>query len=185
MTSHTEDDNLTGPVQTIHVEVAEMLWEAGEYKEGPRVLAQTTSYDKERNKIRDVYYYANGGVNVEMVMTRDADGQKIEGRRYDIAGSLHDRWVVYHDAEGKKREGYRFDANGSLLQRGVYGESSMTEGPEVEAESDDSLSGQESYTREFDSYGNWIKETTWARAIKAGQAFDEPTAVTYRKISYY
>ena len=170
-----------GPVKAIVVEVAEFFWRDGQYVEGPRVLAQTVTYDAQADTTEDLKYYADGSVLFKLVTTRDAGGQKSTGHRYHTDGSLIDKWLIYYHPDGSKSEAYRYSADGRLLQRHAY----TSEEPVRESGFEEhSPRVEELCEREFDSRGNWVKEVRFTRSTEAGRSSVEPTTVIYRTITY-
>ena len=110
-------------------------------------------------------------------------GEKMESSVYNLDGSLSQKTVVV--ADGKRRvERWEYKSDGSLLARFV--DTRDREGfliEIVEYNEDSSIRRKETFTREFDAQGNWIKETKSEWDTKAGTFV--PTAVSYQTITYY
>jgi hypothetical protein len=174
------EESVVGSVKTIVVEVAVFSCRnKNKYIEGPRVLAQTITYDPRENTTEDITYYTDGFVHSKFVTTRDERGKKSVVHRYKPGGSLRDRWLItYHD-DGSRAEGYEYSPEALLLQKHLASdEHSATEFEEETYETG------ESFQREFDAHGNWIREIRFDRVIKGDKPFDEPAMVTYRTITY-
>jgi hypothetical protein len=110
-------------------------------------------------------------------------GEKYESSVYNLDGSLSEKTVLVADGKGRV-ERREYKADGSLLARFVDtrdSEGFLIEGAEYNA--DGSIRRNESFTREFDAQGNWIKETKSEWDAKAGILV--PTAISYQVISYY
>ncbi len=97
------------------------------------------------------------------------------------------RGIATYDPAGKKidavdypgetdslpgKETYRYDSKGNIVEKVVLG-------------SDSSILSKESYEYEFDQLGNWTRMNSFIAVYENGKISFEPTAVTYRTISYY
>ena len=110
-------------------------------------------------------------------------GEKFESSVYNLDGSLAQKTVFVADGKGGV-ERWEQKADGSLLARFVEtrdSEGFLIEGAEYNA--DGSIRRKETFTREFDVQGNWIKETKSEWDAKAGILV--PTAITHQIITYY
>lgn len=87
----------------------------------------------------------------------DSHGRKIEEKRY-VGESLESKKVFTYDVEGVKTE-------------------------EAEYETGDTLRSRVSFEYEFNSLGDWTKETVSRQVGESGRF--EPVAVKYRTITYY
>ncbi|HEX8922035.1 MAG TPA: energy transducer TonB [Pyrinomonadaceae bacterium] len=120
-----------------------------------------------RVRTETVKLTTKGGKTVEgqravmEVVAYDIKGNKIENAYYPVAGAaLTGKEVYKYDDKGNIAEMTLLNADGSLLSK-------------------------ETYTYEFDNFGNWTKMTTSVALIEGGKLSYEPTEVTYRMITYY
>jgi protein TonB len=120
-----------------------------------------------RVRTETVKITTKGGKTVEgqravmEVVAYDIKGNKIENAYYPVAGAaLTGKEVYKYDDKGNIAEMTLLNADGSLLSK-------------------------ETYTYEFDQFGNWTKMTTSVALIEGGKLSYEPTEVTYRMITYY
>lgn len=95
------------------------------------------------------------------VSTYDVRGRKIDSVAYPVEGA---------SAPGK--EEYKYDDKGNIIEMTLRG-------------NDGSVLSKERYTYEFDEFGNWQKMTTAVAIYQNGAISYEPTAVTYRTLTYY
>jgi hypothetical protein len=95
------------------------------------------------------------------VSTYDARGRKTDSVAYPVEGAT---------APGK--EEYKHDDKGNIIEMTLRG-------------NDGSVLSKEKYTYEFDEFGNWEKMTTAVAIYENGTISYEPTAVTYRTLTYY
>jgi TonB family protein len=95
------------------------------------------------------------------VSTYDAMGRKTDSVAYPVEGAA---------APGK--EEYKHDDKGNIIEMTLRG-------------NDGSVLSKEKYTYEFDEFGNWGKMTTAVAVYEKGTISYEPTAVTYRTLTYY
>jgi len=95
------------------------------------------------------------------VSTYDALGRKTDSVAYPIEGAT---------APGK--EEYKYDDKGKMIEMTLRG-------------NDGSVLSKEKYTYEFDEFGNWEKLNTAVAVYENGTISYEPTAVTYRTLTYY
>ena len=110
-------------------------------------------------------------------------GEKFESSVYNLDGSLAQKTVFVADGKGRV-ERWEYKSDGTLLARFVDtrdGEGFLIEGAEYNA--DGSIRRKETFTRDFDAQGNWIKETKSEWDAKAGILV--PTAITHQIITYY
>jgi len=110
-------------------------------------------------------------------------GEKYESSVYNLDGSLSQKTVLVADGKGRV-ERWEYKPDGSLLARFVDtrdSEGFLIEGAEYNA--DGSIRRKETFTREFDAQGSWIKETKSEWDAKAGTLV--PTAITHQIITYY
>lgn len=102
---------------------------------------------------------AYGPPLIQVTFVYNAKGQKVEERQ-SLVGFVVRKKVLTYDAQGHTSEETEYEADGSIVHK-------------------------QTYTREYDAQGNWIKETIFAYINSSGQEKPrEATVVTYRTISY-
>ncbi len=99
-----------------------------------------------------------GSLFMSTVFAYDDKGRVIEEQEL-ILGSLGMKKVYTYDEKGNKAEEIQYINNDIILQR-------------------------QNYSRVYDSYGNWIKETV-SQEFQMEERFEQSTTATYRTISYY
>lgn len=119
-------------------------------------------------------------VRTETVKLSNKNGKLVEGQRvtlevvaYDIKGAkVENAYFPIPGAAVTGKEVYKYDDKGNIVEMTLQDEKGM-------------LLSKETYTYEFDQFGNWTKMTTSVAVIENGKITFEPTEVTYRTISYY
>lgn len=119
-------------------------------------------------------------VRTETVKLTNKNGKLVEGARvtlevsaYDIKGAkIENAYYPVSGAAVTGKEVYKYDDKGNIVEMTLQDEKGT-------------LLSKETYTYEFDQFGNWIKMTTAVAVIENGKINFEPTEVTYRSISYY
>lgn len=134
---------------------------------------------------------AEGRLSMKAVITYHNDGKVIEvatcasnTNRGMIAPSSGGRMVVLSDAAKDRMKGIPPCFDGLLISKSVFtldNEGSIAE--VATYTSDNSLIGKQTYDREFDAVGNWIKETMSNWNAKSNSF--QKSHVTYRTITYY
>jgi TonB family protein len=99
--------------------------------------------------------------SLKEVSTYDVGGRKIDSVAYPVEGA---------SAPGK--EEYKYDDKGNVIEMTLHG-------------NDGSVLSKQKYTYEFDEFGNWKKMTSAIAIYENGAVSYEPTAVTYRTLTYY
>ena len=123
-------------------------------------LKTICAYSIQGNFSKAVGSVANGIPLTERVYIYDPKGRLIKESVY-FTGSVSMKTVYSYDPRGNKIEEVSYNASGDLQYR-------------------------QSFSREFDARGNWIKETVSQQSARSRKA--RPivvTTVTYRDISYY
>ena len=139
----------------------------------PGKVAEITTYNGDGS-------FVNRAVNTFDIAKQ---GEKIDSSVYNKDGSLAEKRILVADGKGRV-ERFEYKADGSLLARFVDTLDSqrfLIEGAEYRA--DGSIRRKETFTREFDTQGNWIKETKSEWDAKAGTLV--PTGIRYQIITYY
>jgi protein TonB len=119
-------------------------------------------------------------VRTETAKLSNKGGKPTEGQRavlesvaYDIKGTkIESAYFPVPGATLTGKEVYKYDDKGNIVEMTLLN-------------TDGSLMSKETYTYEFDSFGNWTKMTTSVAVLEGGKLSFEPTEVTYRTISYY
>ena len=119
-------------------------------------------------------------VRTETAKLASKNGQLIEGQRvtlevaaYDVKGAkIENAYYPVPGASITGKEVYKYDEKGNIIEMTLQDEKGT-------------LLSKETYTYEFDQFGNWIKMTASVAVIENGRITFEPTEVTYRTISYY
>lgn len=119
-------------------------------------------------------------VRTETAKLSNKNGKLVEGQRvplevaaYDIKGAkIENAYYPVPGASITGKEVYKYDDKGNIIEMTLQDEKGT-------------LLSKETYTYEFDQFGNWVKMTTAVAVIENGKLNFEPTEVTYRTISYY
>lgn len=130
------------------------------------------TYDPQGNLTEEVFYDPDGSsIKLHLVHTYDAQGHRTETTSYDT-----------HDpALGIEKVVTTYDTKGNILETISY----YTEKVGDERGKPIPLPSKFVYTYEFDTYGNWIKQTQTLCTSETGKPVCEPSMVTYRTITYY
>lgn len=98
----------------------------------------------------------------------------LETATYDIKGNKIDNAYFLAASGGTLtgKEVYKYDDKGNIVEMTLHNE-------------DGSLLSKETYSYEFDAFGNWTKMITSVAVVEGGKMSFEPTEVTYRTISYF
>jgi len=170
---------LVGPVKSVTIYIAEFTRQNNEYREGPKMLSQAINFSPNQDSIEDITYSGDGTVHLREVFTVEADSTKSIIERFKANGQLRDRWLVTYDQDGKRTVAEGYDAGGKFLGRSVNHDDETSNAFTVN-EPDIS----ESVEREFDAFGNWIREIKFQKSTD-GQVGMIPIIATYRTISYF
>ncbi|HKS29321.1 MAG TPA: TonB family protein [Pyrinomonadaceae bacterium] len=119
-------------------------------------------------------------VRTETAKLSSKNGKLVEGQRvtlevaaYDIKGAkIENAYYPVSGAAVTGKEVYKYDDKGNIVEMTLQDEKGT-------------LLSKETYTYEFDQFGNWVKMTTSVAVIENGKLTFEPTEVTYRAITYY
>jgi hypothetical protein len=138
---------------------------AVEHYDGDGTLLGRQAYDADfkEGKSESLSYGADGtylGKTVSPIFTDEGENKGSERIYYNADGSLERRDSLTYNEGGRivERAGFKADGTLEYKWRAVY---------------------------EFDSRGNWTKETKQTWVTKNGKSFFEPMLVTYRTITYY
>jgi protein TonB len=120
-------------------------------------------------------------VKTETAKITAKNGRPVEGPRvlletatYDVKGAKIDNAYFLAAAGGTLtgKEVYKYDDKGNIVEMTMHND-------------DGSLLSKETYTYEFDAFGNWTKMITSVAMIEGGKMTFEPTEITYRTLSYF
>lgn len=121
------------------------------------------SYDGKGNRIEEVHYGANGAL-----INQPKDPARIVSG-YDEANRVIDQTLFAADGTIEWKMSFAYDEHGNLIeQRGFHS---------------GKLALHRSYSYEYDSNGNWIKQTM--SDLTAPVSCANPMQVIYRTITYY
>jgi len=202
-----EHSGLVGKVKSIKVEEAKLSSKDGKQVEGKKTQTETLNYNEKGALTKTVrfeagrptdYYYSNdaNGNRLEFSRTSlgenrmttqfayDANGNRTEETQTG-EGGLVNKVVCVFDAKGRVVERKIFNKQGLFARRAYAYASDANPTQEAEYDAKGALVGQQSYSYELDSTGNWVKRTTSKQVYSNGKQVMEPAAVTYRTISYY
>ncbi len=131
-----------------------------------------------------VTYDANGAVVRKAVTEYYADGRLSQGIMYNGDGSLSNKTIYLYDPQGKYL-GYEVrDASGNIMMKVMQSADSYEVFHYDNEGTVDHRSTAQAPTYEYDSQGNWIKESTRSSQTHAGRT-EEVIQLRYRTITYY
>jgi len=147
-------------------------------------------YDSRGNQIEQASYDINGKYTGSIFRKYNEQGKEVE---WEIPGSI--RVVSFYDSDGNEIESETYSRNGRISNRTKYDSKrrvTMRTGLRP-----DGILEKDYYIREFDVYGNLLKEIWWKKEIPSGSSApvsdwfkeekDKGTMieVNEQKISYY
>lgn len=148
-----------------------------EYNPPPMLIAaapgksKPTKYDK-RFTFKYKYKYDNKG-NLKEDILYDNGGKLVTRTVYNLKSNQKEKLVYAEDGSLNQKYFYTLDDKGNEMEETSYNTN------------DNSIENKYSYTYEFDSHGNWIKQTTSKLDTKDGKSSIIPYSVTYRTVTYY
>jgi hypothetical protein len=148
-----------------------------------RILA---SHRKDENKAKvteDAVYDRRNSLRSSSMNKTEENTGKAESAFYNADGSLANRSMVRRNEEGNW-EHSEYKADGTASSRTVSisdGKGWVSEVQEYNGEG--VLIRKQTYKHEYDSYGNWTKESEWHWESEAGKSI--LVSVRYRTITYY
>ena len=164
-----ELQGLNGPVRSVSIAIAVPVNKGGTWEPGEQRPLSVDTYDKEGDRIEQVFYTAGGTVGGKVVFTYDAQRNETEVISYDANGVPESRTVSTYDTEGYRTESRLYAADGILTRRVVF--TYDAHGHETAAHSDTPDGAPESRTvSTYDAGGN-LEETAWyyANGTQGGQ----------------
>jgi len=187
--------------------VEEFLYDS----KGSLLVRSRYSYDDRNNQTAAIHYDGKGALSCRIDFTYDLEDRLVgilcyvsEGDRvsrevneYDSIGrmvleghygqnnSLESKRVYHYDTSGNLASSALYDADGSLIAKTTSVFDNRGNEIETATYEDDHLKWRKVRRFEFDSMGNWIKETTTEFTAKTNGAYSKRIRVKYRTITYY
>jgi len=163
------------------------LLEQVEYGPSGSVVGHTlASHRKDENKAKvteGAVYDRRNTLRGSSMNKTEENGAKGESAFYNPDGSVADKSVVRRNEEGNW-ERSEFKADGTVSSRTVSISDGKGWGSEVqEYNGEGVLIRKQTYKHEYDSSGNWTKESEWQWESKSGKS--TLVSVRYRTITYY
>jgi hypothetical protein len=142
-------------------------------------------YDNDGNKVRQDITNPDGAVRSSSVLVYDG-GRLVQENYYRPDGSLRQRNILVYDRQGNRAEIGAYDGKGGILFKFGMTYSPDSKGKPAELltySRRNTLVSKETYTYEFDPYGNWIRR----KAVREFFEKDAPVEVQveYRTFTYY
>jgi len=143
------------------------------------------TYDLEDRLVGVLCYVAEGGRASREFNEYDSIGRKVLEAHYGQNNSLASKRVYHYDTSGNQAGSALYDADGSLIAKTISVFDNRGNEIETATYEDDHLKWREVRRFEFDSMGNWIKETATKFTAKTNGAYSKHIQVKYRTITYY
>jgi hypothetical protein len=144
------------------------------------------SHRKDENKAKvteGAVYNRNNALRSSNVNKIEGNGGKAESAFYNADGSVANRSAVRRNEEGNL-EHSEYKADGAVSSRTVSISDGKGWGSDVqEYNGEGVLIRKQTYNHEYDSHGNWTKETEWHWESETGKS--TLASVRYRAITYY
>lgn len=160
--------------------VEESIWASGTIFQAMTIY----NYDNKDRGTELATFDANGKPGMRVVTIYGPNGKPTEIKTFQ-RNTLTGRVIFSYDAQGNQTGNSEYDAAGVRGSKYVFSgdltRGSHTEMTEYDAK--DNLVKKESYIREFDSHGNWIKSISSEWEKSTGKS--RPVEVTKRSITYY
>jgi antitoxin component YwqK of YwqJK toxin-antitoxin module len=194
--SYNSDGSLSR--KTVHTHDSQgRKQETSSYEPTGSLSSKTTyTYDDEGKLIEEVSYNSFGLLHTRL-FTYDDKGNLTEEEVYGPGGDFKYRSEHTYDDQGRRmattnydtrdpalgieKTVETYDANGNILELTTY----YTEKVGDEEDRPIPPPAKRVYTYEFDTHGNWIKQTQTLCTAETGKPVCEPSMVTYRTITYY
>ena len=135
------------------------------------ILDSTKQQDGLKGSVRRVKTESS---KLELKAGRLIEGprQLIEVTTYDISGKRIENFSYPVASSPVGKEEYEYDARGNIVAMTMRNNGGT-------------ILSKETYTYEFDPFGNWISMVTNLVVFEAGALKQEPIEVTYRSLTYY
>jgi hypothetical protein len=118
------------------------------------------NYDSQGNMLTWVYYGLRGRLEGKSSYKYDEKGNRIEAALYRRESILDHREIYSYNEQGDIVEYASYNGNGSLRHKRAY-------------------------EYEYDSEGNWVKESWLEWVVENGESYFKPRGTRYRIITYY
>ena len=127
-------------MQTVAIEVAEFTTKDGKAVEGPRMPAQTISYDARGNRVKQVDFNRDGSTAQMLVYSYDTEGRCTGYEDYTPGLNAPRKHIYMLDQAGKRAEYniiqptgaagdekyfYKYDAKGNRIAEELYYKKSL------------------------------------------------------------
>lgn len=142
------------------------------------------SFDRMGHPTESITYDPNGAVIRRGVSRYDANGRPIEGLMYNGDGSLSNKTIYLYDPQGKYLGFELRNASGNIMMKVTQNADSYEVARYDNEGAVEYRSTAQAPAYEYDSQGNWIKQTTRSSQTRAGIT-EEVIQVQYRTITYY
>jgi hypothetical protein len=157
--------------------------------DGGGILIRTRIYDTAGNLVEDSRY-ENGKLSARSVDSYDGNGNKIEESHLGPDGSLYSdnlmnpaRIINSYDSGGRLSQQILYGADGSVTWRMNYSyDSKGNVAEQWQYRLGSFLTSHRTYTYEFDSTGNWSRQSI---AEQLSETCSNPMEIVYRTITYY
>ena len=137
----------------------------------------TYRYDTRGNKIEEKHFHANGSIYATWFFTYDSNDRVIKETRMDQLGRIEDQSFYEYHPDGRPLIRVNF-TNSCITQAGEFCKGNISSG--------DAFFSYATKTKyQYDSQGNWIKQTDWhmdGEVKKPKWAFN---SIFEREITYY
>jgi antitoxin component YwqK of YwqJK toxin-antitoxin module len=195
--SYNPDGSLSGRTVYTYDDKGELMETVSHNPDGSLSAKTSCIYDSRGNLTETVYYDAFDTIVHKVVYTYNDKGNLAEEEIYGSSG-IKGRAVYTYDAQGNRTEkAYSdlahgpglgidrtvetYDANGNILELITYYTQKAGDPEEREIPPPSKFI----YTYEWDTHGNWVKQTQTLCTSESGKPVCEPSLVTYRTITYY
>jgi len=153
------------------------------------MLIRSRTYDAAGNMIQDSHYQ-NGSLTIRSVGSYDPDGNKLEESHYKGDGSLYSdslmnpaKIMYSYDTAGRLSQQILYGADGSISWRLSYlydPKGNIAE--QLQYRLGNFLVSHRTYAYEYDSAGNWAKQTV---TEQIADTCSNPIQIIYRTLTYY
>jgi antitoxin component YwqK of YwqJK toxin-antitoxin module len=140
------------------------LKEDNHYQNGSLTIRSVGSYDADGNKLEESHHKADGSLYSDSLMN---PAKIIYG--YDTAGRLSQQILYAADGSISWRLSYLYDTKGNIAEQWQYRLGSF-------------LISHRTYAYEYDSAGNWAKQTV---SEQISDTCSNPMQIIYRTLTYY
>jgi YD repeat-containing protein len=157
--------------------------------DGGGILIRSRTYDAAGNLIEDSHY-ENGSLSVRSVGSYDANGNKLEESHHKGDGSLYNDSLINpakimysYDTAGRLSQQILYGGDGSVSWRISYAyDPSGNIGEQWQYRLGSFLISHRTYAYEYDSAGNWLKQTV---REQISETCSNPMEIIYRTLTYY